>query len=107
MQGFIIPQVGEIYLPHLQDDQSAGSLYVIPCKRLRGHILAGDCRTERPGDDIWCSYTNFLRLIWVRAHELHIPVFPLEDELMGYKSKGQVEKAALIRQMSQPLRMFS
>jgi hypothetical protein len=53
---------------------------------------------HRQPDGTWCTYTDFSRLIWVKTHELRIPVFPLEDELAAYKAMGRIEKATLIRQ---------
>jgi hypothetical protein len=59
--------------------------------------LLGNVAHRQP-DGTWCTYTDFSRLIWVKTHELHIPVFPLEDELAAYEAMGRIEKAALIRQ---------
>jgi len=52
---------------------------------------------HRKPDGNWCTYTDFSRLIWVQSHGLHIPVFPLEDELEAYEAMDRTEKAALIR----------
>jgi hypothetical protein len=49
-------------------------------------------------DGSWRSYTDFSNLIWLETHAVHIPVFPLEDELAVYEAMGRTEKAALIRQ---------
>ena len=56
---------------------------------------------HRQPDGSWCSYTDFSRLIWVETHDLHIPVFPLENELAAYEAMGRTEKVALIRQVIQ------
>ena len=47
------------------------------------------------------SYTDFSRLICIKLHGMHIPVFPLEDELDAYLAMGRIEKAALIRRTIQ------
>jgi hypothetical protein len=53
--------------------------------------------THRQADGSWCSYTDFSRLLCIELHGMHIPVFPLEDELEAYLAMGRTEKAALIR----------
>lgn len=54
--------------------------------------------SHRQPDGIWCDYTDFSRVIWIETHGLHIPVFPLADELEAYQAMGRTEKIALIRQ---------
>ena len=48
-------------------------------------------------DGNWCTFTDFSRVVWVELQTLHIPTFPLEDELEAYIAMGRTEKAALIR----------
>jgi hypothetical protein len=52
-------------------------------------------------DGVWCTYTDFSRVIWVETHGLRIPVFPLKDEFEAYQAMGRTEKAALIRKAIQ------
>jgi hypothetical protein len=56
---------------------------------------------HRNPDGSWSSYTDLSRLIWVETCGLHIPVFPLQDELAAYEAMGRTEKAALIRKVVQ------
>jgi hypothetical protein len=55
--------------------------------------------THRQPDGTWCTFTDFSRVLWVRSQGLHIPVFPLVDELAAYEAMGRIEKAALIRKV--------
>jgi hypothetical protein len=55
----------------------------------------------RQPDGTWCTYTDFSHLIWIDMHGMHIPVFPLEDELEAYEAMQRTEKSALIRKTIQ------
>jgi hypothetical protein len=59
--------------------------------------LMGDIR-HRQADQTWSESLEIESvLVWVKWHELEVPLLSLEHEALAYEKMGRTQKAALIR----------